>query len=126
MAEFILSILCMLLFLVIVICRKLRELWHKIRGQYYRRKKHSPVYFSHKNQDFPKDRMNDIMEERYRDYGIEPEYDEEGKIGYIPDIEDEIAFYENCDDPELKQIRGVALMEMMGDPDGDDSWTEVF
>lgn len=41
-------------------------------------------------------------------------------------MEDKIQFYENCEDPELREVTGNALAEAMGDPEGDDGWTEVF
>ena len=53
-------------------------------------------------------------------------YDADGNAGYVPSLEDKIQFLDYCEDPVTREIRGNALTEMMGDPFGDDSWTEVF
>ena len=73
-----------------------------------------------------KDERNQIIEERCQELGISPNYDADGNAGYVPSLEDKIQFLDYCDDPVTKEIRGNALMEMMGDPFGDDSWTEVL
>lgn len=73
-----------------------------------------------------KDERNQIIEERCQELGISPNYDADENAGYIPSLEDKIQFPDYCDDPVTKEIRGNALMEMMGDPFGDDSWTEVL
>lgn len=69
---------------------------------------------------------NRIIEQRCRDYGIAPVYSQDGRAGYVPDIEDKVLFYENCENPELREAIGNALTAAMGDPFGDDSWTEIF
>lgn len=77
-------------------------------------------------QGMNKSERNRIIEQRCRDYGIAPSYDADGNVGYVPDIEDKLQFYENCENPELREALGNALTEAMGDPNGDDSWTEIF
>lgn len=72
-----------------------------------------------------KKERNRIIEERCRDYGIAPTYDMDGNAHYVPDMEDKIQFLDNCENPELRESVGNALTEAMGDPYGDDSWTEI-
>ena len=69
-----------------------------------------------------KSERNRIIEERCRDYGISPSYDFEGNAGYVPDIEDKSLYIDNCMNPVLKEELENALTEMMGNPQGDDSW----
>lgn len=69
---------------------------------------------------------NEIIENRCRDYGITASYDSDGRALYVPDMEDKELYYENCENPELKMAIGNALTEMMGEPEGDDSWTDIF
>lgn len=73
-----------------------------------------------------KEERNRIIEQRCADYGIPVSYDEDGNAGYVPAMEDKILYLDNCDNPETAEIRGNALTEAMGDPQGDDSWTEIF
>lgn len=73
-----------------------------------------------------KEERNRIIEERCRDYGIQPRYDSNGRACYVPSMEDKVQFYENCENPELREAIGNALTEAMGDPEGDDSWTEII
>lgn len=74
----------------------------------------------------PNDERNEILRERYRVLGIAPEVDFNGRLLYVPDLEDKMLYYDNCQNPELKMAIGNALTSMMGDPDGNDSWTEIF
>jgi len=69
---------------------------------------------------------NLIIEQRCAGLGISPTYDASGRACYVPDLEDKILYYENCENPELKLAIGTALTEAMGSPFGDDSWTEIF
>lgn len=73
----------------------------------------------------PKEERNRIIESRCDELGITAEYDAEGRALYVPDLEDKILYYDNCENPEVKEIVGNALTEMMGSPYGDDRWTEV-
>lgn len=72
----------------------------------------------------PNGERNRIIESRYGVLGIAAEYDADGRALYVPDMEDKILYYDNCENPEVKEMVGNALTEMMGSPDGDDSWTE--
>lgn len=72
-----------------------------------------------------KEERNRIIEMRCQELGITPQYDALGRAGYVPSLEDKIQFYENCENVELKEAKGNALAEAMGDPDGDDGRTEV-
>ena len=78
------------------------------------------------NNRMDKETRNKIIESRCADFGISPRYDSQGRALYVPDFEDKILYYENCENPELKMAIGNALTEMMGDPEGDDSWTDIF
>lgn len=78
------------------------------------------------NNRMDKETRNKIIESRCADFGINPRYDFQGRALYVPDFEDKILYYENCENPELKMAIGNALTEMMGDPEGDDSWTDIF
>lgn len=69
---------------------------------------------------------NRIIEERCAEMGIAPRYDSQGRAGYVPSLEDKMLYLDNCENPELRGVIGNALTEMMGDPEGDDSWTEVW
>ena len=41
--------------------------------------------------------------------------------------QDVTLFYDYCDDPVTKEIRGTALMDAMDDPfANDEDWTDVF
>lgn len=73
-----------------------------------------------------KDTRNQIIESRCADLGIAVQYDSIGRACYVPSLEDKILYYDNCENQELKLAIGNALAEAMGDPDGDDSWTEIF
>lgn len=73
-----------------------------------------------------KNERNQIIEERCRDYGIPVSYDSDGNAGYVPDMEDKVLYFENCENPVLREEIGNALTQMMGSPTGDDSWTEIF
>lgn len=73
-----------------------------------------------------KEERNAIIEERCREYGISPSYDYDGNALYVPSMEDKIQFFENCENPDLKEVIGNALTEAMGSPYGDDSWTEIW
>ncbi len=66
-----------------------------------------------------------ILRNHYSLLGIPEQSSPDGRLFYIPDFEDKMLYYENCENPELKMAIGNALAEMMGDPDGDDSWREV-
>ena len=74
----------------------------------------------------PKEERNRIIESRCGVLGITAEYDADGRALYVPDMEDKILYYDNCENPEVKEMVGNALAEMMGSPDGDDGWTEVL
>lgn len=77
--------------------------------------------------DTEKINRNKLMEDRARYYGRDVYYDDEGRAGYIPDVEDVTLFYDYCDDPVTKEIRGTALMDAMDDPfANDEDWTDVF
>lgn len=73
-----------------------------------------------------KEERNRIIEERCQEMGISPKYDSDGNAGYVPSLEDKIQFLDYCEDPTTREIRETALTEMMGDPYGDDSWTELW
>lgn len=73
-----------------------------------------------------KEERNKIIESRCAELGISPQYDSQGRAGYVPSLEDKILYLDNCENPELKYIIGNALSEMMEDSDSDDSWTEVW
>lgn len=73
-----------------------------------------------------KNTRNRLMEQRCRELGIFPTYDRDGRAGYVPSLEDKMLYLDECDDPVTREARACALTEMMGDPDGDDSWTEIW
>lgn len=77
-------------------------------------------------QGMNKEERNRILSNRYSLLGIPENTAPDGRLLYIPDLEDKMLYYENCENPELKMAIGNALTEMMGCPDGDDSWTEIF
>jgi len=77
-------------------------------------------------QGMNKEERNRIIEERCRELGIAPQYDSEGRAGYVPSLEDKMLYLDNCEDPELRESLGVGLTDMMGDPEGDDSWTDAW
>ena len=71
-----------------------------------------------------REERNKILTERYRDYGIPAKSDGNGNLLYIPDLGDKYMYIDqNEGDPS---IYINALNSMLGDPNGDDSWTEVF
>lgn len=72
-----------------------------------------------------KEERNRILQSRYSLLGIPEQSSPDGRLLYIPDLEDKMLYYENCENPELRMAIGNALAEMMGDPDGDDSWREI-
>lgn len=74
----------------------------------------------------PQEERNQILLDRYATLGISMQPDEYGRLPYVPSLEDKELYYENCENPELKMAIGNALTEMMGDPNGDDSWTEIW
>lgn len=53
-------------------------------------------------------------------------YNREGRAGYVPSLEDKMLYLDECDDLVTRESRACALTEVMGDPDGDDSWTEIW
>ena len=73
-----------------------------------------------------KEDRNRILRNRYSLLGIPEQSSPDARLLYIPDLEDKMLYYENCKNPELKMSIGNALVEMMGDPDGDDSSREVW
>lgn len=73
-----------------------------------------------------KEERNRIIEDRCEEMGIAPRYDSQGRAGYVPSLEDKMLYLDNCENPELRGVIGNALTEMMRDPEGDDSWTEVW
>lgn len=77
------------------------------------------------SKELNKDDRNKILRERYSLLGNQEETDSDGNLLYIPDLEDKMLYYENCKNPELKEVIGNALTEMMGNPNGDDSWIEI-
>lgn len=72
-----------------------------------------------------KEERNHILRNRYSLLGIPETAAPDGRLLYVPDLEDKMLYYENCENPELKMSIGNALTEMMGSPDGDDSWVEI-
>lgn len=73
-----------------------------------------------------KEERNRIIEGRCEEMGIAPRYDSHGRAGYVPSLEDKMLYLDNCENLELRGVIGNTLTEMMGDPEGDDSWTEVW
>ena len=73
-----------------------------------------------------KEDRNRILQSRYSLLGIPESAAPDGRLLYVSDLEDKMLYYENCENPELKMSIGNALVEMMGDPDGDDSWREIL
>ena len=72
-----------------------------------------------------KEDRNRILQSRYSLLGIPESAAPDGRLLYVSDLEDKMLYYENCENPELKMSIGNALTEMMGSPDGDDSWVEI-
>lgn len=68
------------------------------------------------------DTRNQIIEERCKDLGISATYSHDGIACYVPSLED----IDECNDVMVQQARICTLMEMQGNPNGDDSWTEVW
>ena len=64
-----------------------------------------------------KEERNRILQSRYSLLGIPEQSSPDGRLLYIPDLEDKMLYYENCENPELKMSIGNALAEMMGDLD---------
>lgn len=72
-----------------------------------------------------KEDRNRILRNRYSLLGIPESATPDGRLLYVPDLKDKMLYYENSENPELKMAIGNALTEMMGSPDGDDSWVEI-
>ena len=72
-----------------------------------------------------KEDRNYILRNRYSLLGIPEQSSPDGRLLYIPDLEDKMLYYENCENHELKMAIGNALAEMMEDPNRDDSWMEI-
>ena len=72
-----------------------------------------------------KEDRNRILRNRYSLLGIPESATPDGRLLYVPDLKDKMLYYENSENPELKMAIGNALTEMMGSPDGDDSWEEI-
>ena len=73
-----------------------------------------------------KEDRNRILRNRYSLPGIPETAAPDGRFLYVLDLEDKMFYYENCENPELNMAIGNALTEMVGSPDGDDSWMEIF
>ncbi len=73
-----------------------------------------------------KEDRNRILQSRYSLLGIPESAAPDGRLLYVSDLEDKMLYYENCENSELKMSIGNALAKMLGDPDGDDSWVEIW
>lgn len=46
-----------------------------------------------------KEDRNRILQSRYSLLGIPEQYSPDGRLLYIPDLEDKMLYYENCENP---------------------------
>ena len=61
-----------------------------------------------------KEDRNHILRNRYSLLGIPEQSSPDGRLLYIPDLEDKMLYYENCENPELKMfISTILIISMM-------------